>query len=639
VKISKFYEKKLKNKKETEIFIDNFLKTILPFEPNEECKDSLIKYMFYNKKDFLYKLKYSTFRQVNSDFLIQIFDNFQRENEKWVEFLWNNCDSAEDIKHILTHLGNKKIEIIQSITIPSFKSLENDEKNSEIVTNMLNSIVEHLQEMQKNQNIMLANISHEMRTPLNSVIGYLDVLDSVNNLSPQDRKNITYAKNSSKLLLTLINDLLDTQKLSSAKLDLINNPFWVNKIIKSAILISSINANQKNIELIFIDNCNIFTEVIGDKNRFLQVLNNLLSNAIKFTPQNGKVIVTVDSQDLDDKVKVQIKVKDTGIGIPKSKQSELFKPFKRATRQEKGTGLGLYISKQLVQRMGGDIWFESKEGKGSVFVVEVVFKKNYNSYNKDILKNRKLVFFNENQNMYCDNIKSQLELNGVKVKMVSDLDEFMNYLLANRDIDMAVIVYPNKIQENDVDESFIKTYKKLNEHNKKTYFVAGVQDEFYPHHSEMFDKITHIPITILDILEIFQKKELHNYQYNKYLIIDDDPMNRLVLTTMLKTINKNSEIETANDGIEGLEKLKSSTYDIVFLDKRMPNLDGYGVLEELKKLNISTNIYMLTADGDNETIKKAKKYNIGYVSKPMTLNTLQSIINEVYDKNSKVENG
>ena len=629
MKLSEFYEKNLKSKEDFHKFIYIFLENIMPKHIDiEKYTKSAIEYLFYDKQDFLYKLKYSTFRQVNSDYLDNLFKSFQNENLEWVNCIWDCAKDKKEAKTVLAYLGNKKVEILRTITIPSFKSLENDVKNSEIVTNMLNSIVEHLQQMRKNQNIMLANISHEMRTPLNSVIGYLDILEAINNLSQEDRKNITYAKNSSKLLLTLINDLLDTQKLSNATLDLVNNPFWVNKVIKNAVLISSINAKQKNIEFTFIDNSTIFSEVIGDKNRFLQILNNLFSNAIKFTPQKGKVKVIVNSEEFEDSVKIDIKVKDTGIGIDKNKQKELFKPFSRATNKERGTGLGLYISKQLAQRMGGNIWFDSCEGKGSTFYVEIEFKKSNNFYDKDVLRNRNIVFFNENQNRYCEIMKTQLELSGAKVKMVKELDKFMNYLLVNKKIDMAIIIYPNKLEEDKLDESFIKTYKKLNENSKiKTLFIAGVTEDYYPKNSEIFDKIIHTPVTILDVVEIFEKKVTKSNNY-KYLIIDDEPMNRLVLSTMLQTIDKTSYIDTANNGIEGLEKLKNNFYDIIFLDKRMPKMDGYEVLEHLKDLDIKSKIYLLTADGDSETIQKTKEYKVGYIAKPVTISTLHSVISE-----------
>jgi len=629
--LREFYEKNLKNTKNFDLFLFGFLKKILPLNINLlEYKESAIKYLFYDDDEFLYKLKYATFRQVDSNFLQKLFDSFINTNSKWINFLWNNCKDKEKTKYILTKLGNKKIEIIKTMTMPSFKSLEMDAKNSEIVTNILNSILNNIQNLQKQQSTMFANVSHEMRTPLNSVIGYLDVLDSMQTLTLEERKYISYAKNSSKILLTLINDLLDTQKLNNSQLDLINNPFWISKLIKNAVLISSINATQKNIEFIYNDKINILREVKGDKNRFLQILNNILSNAIKFTPEHGKIEMLASSVEIDDKIKVHIEIKDNGIGIAKDKQKDLFKPFSRATNEEKGTGLGLYISRQLARRMGGDIWFESEKNKGTTFFIEVVFEKSNYSYNQDVLKNRKIVIFKtQDKDAYIDDLQKQLELTGAKTKAFNEIDKFLNFLMFNSDIDIVIVIYPNKIEDDDLDVSFIKTYKNLHKNSDfKTYFIAGVKDNFYPKNNFIYDKVIPLPITILDILEVLSTKSIITNNC-KYLIIDDEPMNRMVLSTMIKTFDKHANIQTAVNGLEGIEKLKTNKYDIVFLDKRMPKMDGYGVLENLDRLGIKANIYLLTADGDNETIQKAKEYNVGYIAKPVTLNTLKTIMSKL----------
>lgn len=626
-----FYEN-LKDSKEFNDFLILFLEKIFPKDVDiYKYKQNALDYLFYDKEDFLHILKYESFGSIDSKFLERVFNDFQKHNEQWAEFVWKACKDKSKVNNVLVHLGNKKVEVLKTLTLSSFKSLENDVKNGEIVTNMLNSIVEHMQEMQKNQNIMFANISHEMRTPLNSVIGYLDVLESLNHLSVEDKKNIIYAKNSAKILLTLINDLLDTQKLSNATLDLVYNPFWINKVIKSAIQISMVNIRQKNINFRYIDKINVFDEVIGDKNRLLQILNNLFSNAVKFTKQNGHIDVIAKTEDLGDSVKLFVSIKDDGIGIKKEKQKDLFKPFSRVTQKEKGTGLGLYISKQLANRMDGDIWFESEEGKGSTFYLELKFKKSKNYYDKNLLRNRKIAILKTKRyEEYCKNLAEQLEKLDTKIKIFYNEDKFMQFLLFNKDIDVVIIAYPHSIEENDLDISFIKTYKKINENlAKHIYFIAGVDESYYPKNIDIFDKVVNIPITMLDLVETFSIDEQLANNY-RYLIIDDEPMNRLVLATMLKTIDKQAEIDNASDGLEGLEKIRNNKYDLIFLDKRMPNLDGYEVLERLKNENIDiSNIYLLTADGDKETMNKAKEYKIGYIAKPVTLSLLKSVIENV----------
>ena len=629
--MKEYYEKYLKDNKQFQQLVRKYLTHLLPNKNIEEFYDDFINYIFYDDDIFLHNFKYQIYQNVNIEYINNIFEFFENQNNIFIDaFLEIKTTNIYKTIEVLSTIGNKKTELLKTIILPSFESYEKEIKNREVVDSILHSIVESMKKSQYNQNMMLSNISHEMRTPLNSVIGYLDILDKTQDLPMEARKNITYAKNSSKLLLTLINDLLDTQKLATTKLDLINNPFWINKIVKNAVLISQVNATNKNISLIYEDNLNVLNEVMGDKNRFLQILNNILSNAVKFTPEGGKVIISAESEDLGDKIKVFIKVKDSGIGIPKDKQKELFKPFSRATNKEKGTGLGLYISKELAKKMGGDIWFESEENKGSTFFVELYFKKSNQFYDKNVLKNRHIVILTTSKvNLYCDILKSQLENSGAKVKIFDNEDKFMQFLIFNKNIDMSIVVYPNEMEKEDIDKSFIKTYRKINLHTElKNYFIAGIEEDYYPKNAKLFDRIINTPITLLDVIEIFSTPTSNNKNYN-YLVIDDEPMNRMVLSSLIKTLDKSANIDMAKDGIEGLSKITSNEYDIIFLDKRMPNMNGYEVLEELKRLGIKRNIYLLTADGDNETVQMAKKYEAGYIAKPVTLSTVQSVVSKI----------
>jgi len=207
--------------------------------------------------------------------------------------------------------------------------------------------------------------------------------------------------------------------------------------------------------------------------------------------------------------------------------------------------------------------------------------------------------------------------------------------LFSSQVDIVILTYPHKVEEDNLDVAMIQTYKKIYP-DSKTLFVAALEDNYYSSNKEIFDKVISVPFTMLDIIEVISsKKEDLNLGY-KYLIIDDEPMNRMVLKTMIQTFDKKSIIELSVDGQDGLEKIKDNEYDIIFLDKRMPKMDGYEVLEELKKEKLHPNIYMITADGDNETVNKVKEYNVGYVSKPLTMTTLKTIVLNIASGNRKI---
>ncbi|MCP4347130.1 MAG: response regulator [Desulfobacterales bacterium] len=214
----------------------------------------------------------------------------------------------------------------------------------------------------------LANMSHEIRTPMNSVIGFLSLATDDPSISEKQRNYLTTAYNSSKSLLSLINDILDVSKLESGKLELEKIPFNLHSMMQETV--RSFDVAAKNKELFL--NLKIHREtpvnVMGDSGRLNQILINLIGNAVKFTEKGG---ITVTVGPADEGHTLHFTIEDTGIGIPADRLDRIFDPFTQAdgstARRFGGTGLGTAISKQLVELMDGEIWAESEQGKGSAF--------------------------------------------------------------------------------------------------------------------------------------------------------------------------------------------------------------------------------------------------------------------------------
>lgn len=215
----------------------------------------------------------------------------------------------------------------------------------------------------------LANMSHEIRTPLNSIIGITDTL-SETDLSCQQRSYVDILQRANHQLMTLINDILDLSKVEAGDIELRKSPFSLDNLLKELYEILNFRAKEKGLSLKIQLDANAPKHIMGDGDRLRQVLMNLVNNSIKFTDQ-GEVLIRVNANMTGRPGNIIFSVEDTGIGVPRSKFRDIFKPFSQAdstmTRRFGGTGLGLSIARTLVESMGGTIWLDSELGVGSAF--------------------------------------------------------------------------------------------------------------------------------------------------------------------------------------------------------------------------------------------------------------------------------
>jgi signal transduction histidine kinase len=224
----------------------------------------------------------------------------------------------------------------------------------------------------------LANISHELRTPMNGIIGMTELALGTE-LSAEQRDLLETSRDSAMSLLDLLNDVLDFSKIEAKSVQLDHIPFDPAKLVSETAHMFEILAKRKGLSLACEISPELPAEVIGDPGRLRQILANLLGNALKFTPAGSVVVRAELDSNSGHEIRIRFAVADTGIGIPKQKQSIIFQPFAQAdgsmTRKYGGTGLGLSISTRLVELMGGRMWLASEPGKGSTFHFNVRFQR------------------------------------------------------------------------------------------------------------------------------------------------------------------------------------------------------------------------------------------------------------------------
>lgn len=237
-----------------------------------------------------------------------------------------------------------------------------------------------LYEMNRLKSDFLATVSHELRTPLNSILGFSDVLSGINALDDKQKRYVGNIQRSGRMLLEMINDILDLAKMESGKMEVRLSEFKIGALLAAQCDMARPLAEKKNIDL----DCDApasLPPLHQDQAKVQQILNNLLSNAIKFTPEGGRIFVAAEREPLGD---LQLMVSDTGIGISPDDQQRVFEKFRQAlgalpdgdamTREYSGTGLGLSIVRELCRLLGGDVSLESELGKGSTFTVRLPWR-------------------------------------------------------------------------------------------------------------------------------------------------------------------------------------------------------------------------------------------------------------------------
>ena len=490
------------------------------------------------------------------------------------------------------------------------------------------------------KNQFLANMSHEIRTPMNAVIGFSHMALR-NETNPQQADYLQKIQSASESLLLIINDILDISKIEEKKLILESIPFELEALIQKVVSICSYKMGTKPLELMVDIAPGVKTSLMGDPLRLQQVLVNLVDNAIKFTDK-GLVYFTVETfSENEDKNQLQFSITDTGIGMTAEQQNKLFKSFTQAddsiTRKYGGSGLGLTITKQLIELMKGSIDVKSELGKGSIFTFTAEFIVDQTCK----LVSTPLTLPEHLRVLLVDNhqLSKNIVLHALHEINISTIEattaqqaveqiEFANkinkpYDLVLIDVNIAEFDSITAVKKRQASLPFI-LFVPVNQKHSAYQSSIGlnvvdiIEKPIMP--CTLRQSITQVLAPTANISSVESKlNEIPQLSDFSVLLVEDNLLNQKVAKAFLADTHIN--IDCANDGEIALQKMKQYTYDIVLMDVQMPNMDGLTaasvIRHDLKLTELP--IIAMTAHAMEGDVDKSKQAGMNeHLTKPIS---------------------
>ena len=489
----------------------------------------------------------------------------------------------------------------------------------------------------------LANMSHEIRTPINGIMGMIG-LALETHLTTQQREWLNISYSSSEFLLGIINDILSLTKIQALKISLEIVSYDFTSLMQSIANLANFQASEKGLKLFLDIDPKLPRHLVGDQLRLRQIITNILGNSIKFT-EKGHVIFRVRHESLEGSENLYFEIEDTGIGIAADKIDSIFEKFTQenasTTRQYGGTGLGLTISKELVEMIGGTIGVRSEQGKGSVFWFRVPCVLDMNQVEQEVLpseriRNARTLILSPSApmrqilsgyfqfwGMPCDVIET------INDDIVNAEEFFKKYKFMLIDTDYAgwqkIFNYKLRVSTEYFPLAILLAAppgRGMGDSGASREDIAEVlYKPILPSH--LLDKLGHakrMPASSEPQMPASPHVERPQFNGVRILLVEDNLVNQKLMKTIFSNIG--CLMELAANGLEAVDKARSASYDIIFMDCQMPKMDGFQATREIRSdkasANCMTPIIAITAKalhGDREKCIEAGMNE--YITKPI----------------------
>ena len=554
------------------------------------------------------------------------------------------------------HVEDRDDNMIHAIGM-GFANIDEEMRESMMKNEALMDALKAAKEANKAKTVFLSNMSHEIRTPMNAIIGLDNLALRKENMDQDIREYLSKIGDSARHLLGLINDILDMSRIESGRLVIRNEEFSLRDVLDQINVLVMTQCNDKGLKYECTVTGGVADYYIGDNMKLKQVIINILSNAIKFTEAPGSVSLRVERTAVyDDKSTIKFVISDTGIGMDEAFIPKIFDTFSQedSSRNNKygSTGLGMAITKSIVDLMNGTITVESKKGEGTTFTVVVTFRNSEHDASDDVVINPRdiRVLIVDDEEISAEHTRVMLEEVGIKADTCSDCESAL-HLLEVQQTKMEpynLVLLDWKMPDKDGLE-VAKEIRRQYDKNTMVIILTSYNWEEIMDDAKSIgvDNFLNKPLFASDVIKEFEllarrnnisllkEKEKAELDGRHILLAEDIFINAEIMKELLSS--KGILIDHAENGREALElfdKSEPGYYDAILMDVRMPVMDGLEATKAIRGLERSDSktvpIIAMTANAFDEDVQRSLQVGMNaHLSKPVDPERLYSTLEEM----------